>query len=546
MGFRFTVVAALLASLAVAGQDTGVLRVRVSLTDADGRPTPVARHALLVSDNPATDVPRVARTGADGTLEIRLAAGAYMVESDRAVMLDGVAYEWFQTVDVPANGVVLLDLTTANAEVADPPEPSASGTDPVFLFGKWRTAMVSLWSPTTRATGFVVDARGLVATHYEATRGAPPLAVQVSDTLKVTGVVLAADDTTGVAIVRVHADVTSGLPAVDLDCTSTTWPELVPDEEFVAIAAELGRPVDLRWGQVVAVPPRVVRTDMTLAFGGAGGPVFNGAGQVVGLTTTRSDADSRWFPAEIVRTRQVCETLAEARTALEAAPAPDATPLPVEPTRPFDAGGAVDTTERGGPDASPDVVSSDAFDVAFITPPAILQDRAKQGWTGGRRGRAPEVEARLGRLTDFGIWSDYFAPVPAVIVLRVTPRMSESFWKRVAREAARTQGAELPPMKQFTHSFDRLTLSCDAVPVTPIHPLVLEHQLSETQAIAEGLYVFHPDAFDGRCGEMRLQMHARATSEVGTPLVVPPAVVERIRRDFSGWRSTGPVARVFF
>jgi len=39
-------------------QATSVLHVSVSIVDADRRPVPVARHALLVSDNPATSLSR--------------------------------------------------------------------------------------------------------------------------------------------------------------------------------------------------------------------------------------------------------------------------------------------------------------------------------------------------------------------------------------------------------------------------------------------------------------------------------------------------------
>jgi hypothetical protein len=70
-----------------ATQSSSVLRISVSLVDADQRPVPVARHALLVSDNPPTAAPRRVVTMPDGTAEIRLRAGSYTVESDRPAML---------------------------------------------------------------------------------------------------------------------------------------------------------------------------------------------------------------------------------------------------------------------------------------------------------------------------------------------------------------------------------------------------------------------------------------------------------------------------
>ena len=60
------------------------------------------RHLLLVSDNPASTVPRRVVTAADGTVTVRLPPGNYTVESDRAVAFQGRAYQWTQTLEVPA------------------------------------------------------------------------------------------------------------------------------------------------------------------------------------------------------------------------------------------------------------------------------------------------------------------------------------------------------------------------------------------------------------------------------------------------------------
>src|SRR5687768_11207367 len=58
--------------LAASAQESGVLRISVVLTDATGNPTPIPRAQLLISDNPTTQEPRRIRTGADGTVEIKL------------------------------------------------------------------------------------------------------------------------------------------------------------------------------------------------------------------------------------------------------------------------------------------------------------------------------------------------------------------------------------------------------------------------------------------------------------------------------------------
>ena len=115
-----TVVFAWLVLAAIQGNatpGTSVLHIRVSIVDADQRPLPVARHALLVSDNPATSLPSRVVTGPDGTAEIRLRPGNYTVESDRPAILQGRAYQWTQIVDIVAGRDTTLELTAANAEI---------------------------------------------------------------------------------------------------------------------------------------------------------------------------------------------------------------------------------------------------------------------------------------------------------------------------------------------------------------------------------------------------------------------------------------------
>jgi hypothetical protein len=141
------------------------------------------------------------------------------------------------------------------------------------------------------------------------------------------------------------------------------------------------------------------------------------------------------------------------------------------------------------------------------------------------------VEARLGPITEFDAWAEYFADAPPVLIVRVTPKMVEGFWKRLGREALRTQGAALPPLKGFTGSFVRLRAACGGEEVTPIHPFVLEHAVpgrDKDSTVREGLYVFAPDAFDG-CREMTLALYSEKAPDKADTLAVPPATVERLK-----------------
>ena len=78
------------APVAISGQTLAVLHIRGSLTDATGQLRPLARHALLISDEPQTQETRRIVTSIDGTADVRLRPGRYVIESDQPIALEAV------------------------------------------------------------------------------------------------------------------------------------------------------------------------------------------------------------------------------------------------------------------------------------------------------------------------------------------------------------------------------------------------------------------------------------------------------------------------
>src|ERR1700741_4055757 len=116
---RALTMATLLAAVpaAAAGQTVSNLHIKVTLTDANLALLPVPRHALLISDNPATSSPRRVVTALDGTADVRLRPGSYTIESDEPVAFDGKSYEWTKSVEITPGRDVFLELTVDNAEI---------------------------------------------------------------------------------------------------------------------------------------------------------------------------------------------------------------------------------------------------------------------------------------------------------------------------------------------------------------------------------------------------------------------------------------------
>jgi S1-C subfamily serine protease len=513
-----------------AHQTLSVLHIKVVVVDAAQRVIPVPRHALLISDNPATATPRRVLTALDGTVNVRLPPGNYTVESDQPVAFEGKAYQWMQIVDIVAGQDATLELTAGNAELVAPNTSAAAPAsrledDPSSLLAKWQASVVEIWTPTAHASGFVIDASGLIATNQRAIGTATSVEVQITRLDKVAAKVVVADRERDVAILRIDARTAAALPPVPLDCAATTQPPIAAGQEIIALQAPLAQEKGAITGDVSRVRARAIDSDLEPATGGAGGPVFIAGGSLVGITAAIDTVDRRRGESRIVRIGELCAAVARAQASINATAPPDGTRLPVDPARavPVDVLKAI--AERRVGALAPYQLSSSEFDIALMTP---LQVYAGQG----RPGQMFAPESR-----DFANWSDYVATLPSVLLMRVSPKFEEDFWAKVARGAASTQGVALPPIKRFKSGFSRLRAFCGDKELTPIHAFIIEQRISEKDTINEGLYAFDPAAFAPTCASVKLLLYPDKERDKPDTVVVDPKVTQQIWQDFAPYRA---------
>ena len=500
-----TLAAAILMASLMAAQETGVLRVTVVLADADGNATPIPRVLLLVSDNPATAEPRRVRTGPDGTIELKLRAGNYTVETDQPVSLRGQAYSWIQMIDVAAGREVTVTLTPNNADIqaaaAGAPSAMAVSVDSAAIFNKWQRSVVELWTPTTHATGFLVDSRGLIATNDRAIGDAATVDVQLSD-VKVAGRVVASDRLQGITIIWIDPAAVASLMPIPLNCEpsapqdlGTSGPQAVEyNDKVVAMITPVLEPKDAVLGTVSRTTVQSFEVDWRLTADVAGGPVFTGDGAAIGVTVAnppvdRSQSQSRREESYVIPIGNACQVIAAAEKKMTGASPPANTPLRT-------AAPATRTTRKpADPKTKPmqvATISASSFDISLLTPEM------------GRR----EQQSSSNFRGDFGNWSDYVSKAPPQLLVRVTPQFEESLWKTIARGAAQTQGMALPPMKSFSANFLRMRAFCGATEVAPIHPLKIERVVTGGATIREGLYVYGLTDFGPHCGTVRFDLYS--------------------------------------
>jgi hypothetical protein len=494
-------------------QGTGVLRIRVALADATGGLTPIPRVLLLVSDNPATSEPRRVRTTADGTIELKLAAGSYTVESDQPLSFGGVAYTWTETIEVVAGHEVVLDLNAKNAAVdTAAAATNAVSADSAVLLSKWQDSVVEIWTPTAHASGFVVDQKGLIATGHRALGTATDVEVEMTsghDRIKVPGTVLQSDRLSGAAVVWIDPQAVAAVRPISPNCESTERATAAFRNVITAVTAPMFGGRELADGEVSRVTSLAIFADMRLARDAGGAPVFTSSGELLGISgiAEENDGSRRSREAFVVPLDNLCQTLAEAAKKMTGAP-PRGTHLPLEPSR---AGSALVSKPAATPKQQLIALSSSDFDITLLTPDIVRRSGTS----------SPK--------SDLANWNEYVRDAPPMLLIRVSPQFEESFWKTLARGAAATQGVALPPLKGFTANFLKMRAYCGDAEVTPIHPFIIEREVSDTAKVREGLYAFGLDALGPQCASVRLAMFSEKSPNSADVKTIDPKLFEQLK-----------------
>jgi Trypsin-like peptidase domain len=547
VGRFFAVLLGLIAA-AASVQQPAVLKIKITIVDTDGHVRPVPRHALLISDNPVSAAPQRVVTSIDGVADVRLAPGNYTIESDEPLIFQGKAYEWAQTLTVAAGRDTILELTAANAEVSTPVENTGApaGTAPgsaSALLIDWQDSIVTIWSPTRMGSGFVIDARGLIATNQRLVGRATAVEVQMSPTKKVAARVVASDADKDVAVLLIDPAAMATARPMKLGYAREGQPSVSEKDKLFAIEAPLDDRKTLASGTVSKVNAHTVVTNVNLDDRSAGVPLLNAAGEVVGITTT--SADGRTIddvsPAA-VRIDEARGVIADAEKKLQNTAPPSAKPLPVESDRPFEDDALKEAAKlrASSPGAYP-VVAED-FDVSVITPVMLYVARHREERDTGRdpgrsAGNPTELMKTQRALQEFANWQDYVGEYPPVVMIRATPKLVEGFWTSVARGAAQTQGVAIPSIKHLKAGFDRMRLFCGEAEVTPIHPFRIEQRVGEKDVVYEGLYVFDPAAMGPECKTVTLTLYSDKTPDKGDARTIDAKIVQQVWDDFAPYRA---------
>lgn len=503
-------------------QQTGLLRISVVVVDGDGNKVPVPRAQLLISDNPSTREPRRVRTGADGTAEITLPAGNYTVESDLPVRLGARVFAWTRTLDVVAGSNTVLELTEANSDAGVDPGAAAvdagraTHADGAAILNKWQSSIAEIWTPTRHATGFVIDARGLIATSDRALGEATEVEVEFgsgANRVKVPGRVVASERVQGVTLIWIDPAIANGRAPIAPSCAAPPPQPIAHDDKVVALIAPMLESKTALPGTVIRPDLQSFRADWNVDDTSAGGPVFDANGTAIGITVGAADNDGNANrdrqDSYVIPLRNACSVIAAAEQKMAAAKPPPGTLLRTE------AGLPPRRTARTGdspkPQLMPPMIRAEDYDVSLITPAMVNTGRTASNTR-----------------NYFGYWSPYIAAAPDVLLVRVSPQFEESLWRTIARGAASTQGVALPPMPSFSANFGRMRAFCGAVEVMPIHRFIIETPADKRTPIREGAYVFALTDFGPGCSTVRFELFSEKSPSKGDIRTIDPGIFTRI------------------
>jgi V8-like Glu-specific endopeptidase len=519
------------------------VHVRVILVDRELNQKPVP--FLLVSLKSRRKSAEV-KTGLDGTAETRLPAGEYMVTTPKPVELEGRRFSW--SVAVTLTGAEQkVELTNDNAKREEISAPSAakgssSGGNLTELFKRLKNTVVTVKSETGHGTGFFVDSKGLVLTNEHVVGNSGYLAVQFDREHKVAARLIAADPQKDIALLWVNpAALPNATPAPLYRADSGRAP-VQEGERVFTIGSPLTLDKILTTGIVSKVEPHTIISDININPGNSGGPLFNSAGQVVGLTTFGTRDDDGPGVSGIVRIEEALTLLDQNRAKATGTP-PLGTLLPVEPLTPYPVEGLKEALKGDKFDPRPYYLTAGDFNIALSTPPFDYREAEERRLQAERahkkRNRKSDESADSGDDADAPReWEEDAGAHPAVFAIYVMPKVKEGFGSMLSRSFNVTSAAKL----KFKADFQRMQLFCGSKEVQPIHPgrvpvtvSVRNRAVKINDSTYKGIYVFSPDAVKPGCREVKLVIYSSTKPE---PVVknLSNNSVQHIWADFAAFR----------
>src|SRR6267143_889493 len=530
------------ASATLAQPNLVKVRVRVILVDQELTQKPVPFFVVsLKSGTKAVDV----KTSLEGTAEVQLPPGRCTVSSPKPAELGGRHFSW--NIQVSLSGAEQnIDLTNDNAKVEESAAPASSAkaasNDLTEQFKRLKNTVVTVRSESGHGTGFFVDGKGLILTNQHVVGNSEYLAVQFDRTHKITAKLIAADPQKDVALLSVNIAALPNASPAPLYRAGAGRTPVQEGERVFTIGSPLSLDKIITTGIVSKVDLHTIMSDININPGSSGGPLFNGAGQVIGLTTFGTRGEGGPGVSGIVRIEEALALLEQNR-AKAAGTLPPGALLPVEPLTPYPIEGLKEALRAAKYDWRPYYFAAGDFNIALSTPPLDYREQEERRLLAEREHKKRNKKERSAdeNADDSNApkeWEEEAGAHPAVFAIYVMPKAKEGLGSAFGRSFSLNSAAKL----KFKTDFQTMKLFCGDKEVLPIHPGRIPVTVSVQNRVVKmddstykGVYVYSPDAVKPDCGQVKLEVYS---SKGGEPTIktFDDKTVQHIWADFDAFR----------
>jgi S1-C subfamily serine protease len=539
------------------------VQIRAILIDKDLTQKPVPHFTLqitIVDDSSA--LPVILKTNLAGTAGVQLKKGKYRISSPEGIAFQGKQFTWNFEFEVSGpNQTIELsndNATPASTAAPAPPAPPRKPADLTILFQKYQNSVVTVWSELGHGTGFIVDPRGLIVTNQHVIGLSDLISVQFDPKRKVAATLLASDPARDVAVIWADLSAFPEALAAPVANPADGQAAVMEGEQVFTIGSPLSQRKILTSGIVSKVEAKVIISDININPGNSGGPLFNSAGEVIGITTFGEHDKSGPGLAGSIRIEETSPVLDQAVKQMATITRPTARLLPVEPLDSYPLDSLKQSIQSQRFDSKPYLFSEGGFNVALATPVleyrvleegSIAAAKQKQKRTKENKG---SLENSFDPLQDLRGWAEYAGEYKPILLIEAQPQMRQTSSSAWLNAMIFTNTAyKLPAEMRFVTDFYRMKLFCGKKEVEPIQPgkaptieNVHNRSVSVTDATFVGLYSYPADAISPACGRVTLEIYSERGPNKPVVKTLDSKTVERIHADFQPYFNKKPNQQV--
>ncbi|HYV18927.1 MAG TPA: trypsin-like peptidase domain-containing protein [Verrucomicrobiae bacterium] len=540
----------LLARPAISSEDqlrTVRIEIRIALVMQDLLLRPVPRKAVVVQSSPPGASPEVRLvTNLEGRVEAQLSPGSYRVVVSEPVSFEGRMYSWDVPLAIDGKATeILLELSNDNASpVSAPTEPSAPLTTEGQVFNSSRDGVLTVESETGHGSGFVVDPMGLVVTNAHVVEQSREMIAAFDPAHRFLADVMVVDSAHDIAVLRYNP---GAFPeAVTLRYALKDAQPVRVGDPVIAIGSPLNQDKIITKGIVSKVDEGVILSDVNINHGNSGGPLLNGSGVVIGITTFKDLDPTGGGVSGIVRIEVAEPLIQKAREMAQSKTPPSADPLPAVPAGEFPLADLKKQLTDHVVDPNDYSARRSTFDVQVMTPALKyyletkeeverVQNRAKKQKHAEAVADNPDADP----YTNLRTWRSSLGEFRPVVEVYMLPRLKATGGSIFG---AMMVGDSSVLHYRYKSDFDKAELLVDGKSVTPIR----KNRFTRSAKFASANGFANDEAFAGvytfgieflkdvkETSHVSVVIHDGLKPEKPIQIDLDPETIWKIRNDFS-------------